>query len=140
MTFPTAPAQTSVPALPSSLLRGYPEKTEEEKQTLAKKLEQKVKGEGIPTTAKVSSGGGEPWRAPGGCPGSSCHQPGATKAWSQSGSGLLSRITACHSIHWWWVLLVMGVPGARQDMLKQLHCWGSFFSNALPWPQPVASG
>ncbi|NXS38537.1 CAC1S protein, partial [Pomatostomus ruficeps] len=37
--------------------RGYPEKTEEEKQMLAKKLEQKVKGEGIPTTAKVSSGG-----------------------------------------------------------------------------------
>ncbi|RLV95304.1 hypothetical protein DV515_00012920 [Chloebia gouldiae] len=33
--------------------RGYPEKTEEEKQMLAKKLEQKVKGEGIPTTAKL---------------------------------------------------------------------------------------
>lgn len=65
MTFPVAPAQTSVPALPSSLLRGYPEKSEEEKQMLAKKLEQKAKGEGIPTTAKVSSGGGEPWRAPG---------------------------------------------------------------------------
>lgn len=65
MTFPMAPAQTSVPALPSSLLRGYPEKTEEEKQILAKKLEQKVKGEGIPTTAKVSSGGGEPWFQPG---------------------------------------------------------------------------
>ncbi|NXC56342.1 CAC1S protein, partial [Aleadryas rufinucha] len=44
--------------------RGYPEKSEEEKQILAKKLEQKAKGEGIPTTAKVSSGGGEPWRAP----------------------------------------------------------------------------
>ncbi|NXH06174.1 CAC1S protein, partial [Loxia leucoptera] len=37
--------------------RGYPEKSEEEKQMLAKKLEQKAKGEGIPTTAKVSSGG-----------------------------------------------------------------------------------
>ncbi|NWV49288.1 CAC1S protein, partial [Daphoenositta chrysoptera] len=33
--------------------RGYPEKSEEEKQMLAKKLEQKVKGEGIPTTAKL---------------------------------------------------------------------------------------
>ncbi|NWV35321.1 CAC1S protein, partial [Grantiella picta] len=33
--------------------RGYPEKSEEEKQTLAKKLEQKIKGEGIPTTAKL---------------------------------------------------------------------------------------
>ncbi|NXT65783.1 CAC1S protein, partial [Chaetops frenatus] len=33
--------------------RGYPEKSEEEKQTLAKKLEQKAKGEGIPTTAKL---------------------------------------------------------------------------------------
>ncbi|NXL16955.1 CAC1S protein, partial [Setophaga kirtlandii] len=37
--------------------RGFPEKSEEDKQMLAKKLEQKVKGEGIPTTAKVSSGG-----------------------------------------------------------------------------------
>ncbi|KFW85831.1 Voltage-dependent L-type calcium channel subunit alpha-1S, partial [Manacus vitellinus] len=35
--------------------RGYPEKSEEEKQMLAKKLEQKAKGEGIPTTAKVSA-------------------------------------------------------------------------------------
>ncbi|KAM9369325.1 voltage-dependent L-type calcium channel subunit alpha-1S [Phaethornis superciliosus] len=33
--------------------RGYPEKSEEEKQILAKKLEQKTKGEGIPTTAKL---------------------------------------------------------------------------------------
>ncbi|NWH97566.1 CAC1S protein, partial [Tichodroma muraria] len=33
--------------------RGYPEKSEEEKQILAKKLEQKAKGEGIPTTAKL---------------------------------------------------------------------------------------
>ncbi|XP_068275589.1 voltage-dependent L-type calcium channel subunit alpha-1S isoform X2 [Nyctibius grandis] len=33
--------------------RGYPEKPEDEKQILAKKLEQKVKGEGIPTTAKL---------------------------------------------------------------------------------------
>ncbi|XP_031989256.1 voltage-dependent L-type calcium channel subunit alpha-1S isoform X2 [Corvus moneduloides] len=33
--------------------RGYPEKTEEEKQMMAKKLEQKAKGEGIPTTAKL---------------------------------------------------------------------------------------
>ncbi|XP_068020803.1 voltage-dependent L-type calcium channel subunit alpha-1S isoform X4 [Melanerpes formicivorus] len=33
--------------------RGYPEKSEDEKQMLAKKLEQKVKGEGIPTTAKL---------------------------------------------------------------------------------------
>uniref|UniRef100_A0A8D2NDI8 Voltage-dependent L-type calcium channel subunit alpha n=1 Tax=Zonotrichia albicollis TaxID=44394 RepID=A0A8D2NDI8_ZONAL len=33
--------------------RGYPEKTEEDKQMLAKKLEQKAKGEGIPTTAKL---------------------------------------------------------------------------------------
>uniref|UniRef100_A0A8C0I969 Voltage-dependent L-type calcium channel subunit alpha n=1 Tax=Bubo bubo TaxID=30461 RepID=A0A8C0I969_BUBBB len=34
--------------------RAYPEKSEDEKQMLAKKLEQKPKGEGIPTTAKVS--------------------------------------------------------------------------------------
>ncbi|CAI5777478.1 voltage-dependent L-type calcium channel subunit alpha-1S isoform X1 [Podarcis lilfordi] len=33
--------------------RGYPEKSEEEKQLLAKKLEQKAKGEGMPTTAKL---------------------------------------------------------------------------------------
>ncbi|NXK66064.1 CAC1S protein, partial [Sylvietta virens] len=33
--------------------RGYPEKSEEEKQMLVKKLEQKAKGEGIPTTAKL---------------------------------------------------------------------------------------
>ncbi|KAM8795890.1 voltage-dependent L-type calcium channel subunit alpha-1S [Eudromia elegans] len=33
--------------------RGYPEKSEDEKQLLAKKLEQKAKGEGIPTTAKL---------------------------------------------------------------------------------------
>ncbi|XP_013922794.1 PREDICTED: voltage-dependent L-type calcium channel subunit alpha-1S, partial [Thamnophis sirtalis] len=33
--------------------RGYPEKSEEEKLLLAKKLEQKAKGEGIPTTAKL---------------------------------------------------------------------------------------
>ncbi|KAF1398135.1 Voltage-dependent L-type calcium channel subunit alpha-1S, partial [Spheniscus humboldti] len=33
--------------------RGYPEKSEDEKQMLAKKLEQKAKGEGIPTTAKL---------------------------------------------------------------------------------------
>ncbi|NXE43913.1 CAC1S protein, partial [Ptilorrhoa leucosticta] len=33
--------------------RGSPEKSEEEKQMLAKKLEQKAKGEGIPTTAKL---------------------------------------------------------------------------------------
>ncbi|NWU29135.1 CAC1S protein, partial [Dyaphorophyia castanea] len=33
--------------------RGYPEKSEEEKQMLTKKLEQKAKGEGIPTTAKL---------------------------------------------------------------------------------------
>ncbi|XP_064029920.1 voltage-dependent L-type calcium channel subunit alpha-1S isoform X2 [Pogoniulus pusillus] len=33
--------------------RAYPEKSEDEKQMLAKKLEQKVKGEGIPTTAKL---------------------------------------------------------------------------------------
>ncbi|KAL8168454.1 UNVERIFIED_CONTAM: Voltage-dependent L-type calcium channel subunit alpha-1S, partial [Gekko kuhli] len=32
---------------------GYPEKSDEEKQLLAKKLEQKAKGEGIPTTAKL---------------------------------------------------------------------------------------
>ncbi|XP_062996842.1 voltage-dependent L-type calcium channel subunit alpha-1S [Elgaria multicarinata webbii] len=35
------------------MARGYPEKSEEEKQLLAKKLEQKAKGEGIPTTAKL---------------------------------------------------------------------------------------
>ena len=34
--------------------RGLPDKSEEEKSTVAKKLEQKPKGEGIPTTAKVS--------------------------------------------------------------------------------------
>ncbi|XP_067387893.1 voltage-dependent L-type calcium channel subunit alpha-1S isoform X2 [Emydura macquarii macquarii] len=33
--------------------RGYPEKSEEEKLLLAKKLEQKAKAEGIPTTAKL---------------------------------------------------------------------------------------
>ncbi|XP_029856423.1 voltage-dependent L-type calcium channel subunit alpha-1S isoform X5 [Aquila chrysaetos chrysaetos] len=33
--------------------RGYPEKSEDEKQMLAKKLEQKAKGEGISTTAKL---------------------------------------------------------------------------------------
>ncbi|NWX23478.1 CAC1S protein, partial [Aegotheles bennettii] len=33
--------------------RGYPEKSEDEKQMLAKKLEQKAKGEGIPTTDKL---------------------------------------------------------------------------------------
>uniref|UniRef100_A0A8C2RJ28 Voltage-dependent L-type calcium channel subunit alpha n=1 Tax=Capra hircus TaxID=9925 RepID=A0A8C2RJ28_CAPHI len=33
---------------------GLPDKSEEEKATVAKKLEQKPKGEGIPTTAKVS--------------------------------------------------------------------------------------
>ncbi|XP_074706614.1 voltage-dependent L-type calcium channel subunit alpha-1S isoform X3 [Strix aluco] len=33
--------------------RAYPEKSEDEKQMLAKKLEQKPKGEGIPTTAKL---------------------------------------------------------------------------------------
>ncbi|XP_062067230.1 voltage-dependent L-type calcium channel subunit alpha-1S [Lepus europaeus] len=33
--------------------RGLPEKTEEEKSVMAKKLEQKPKGEGIPTTAKL---------------------------------------------------------------------------------------
>ncbi|NWW85860.1 CAC1S protein, partial [Rhynochetos jubatus] len=43
----------SIPALPSSPCRGYPEKSEDEKQMLAKKLEQKAKGEGIPTTAKL---------------------------------------------------------------------------------------
>lgn len=73
---------------------------------LAKKLEQKVKGEGIPTTAKVSSGGGEPWSPPGDGSGSSSHQPGYTRAWSQPGSGLLTRITP--HIHWGWVLWVMG--------------------------------
>ncbi|XP_063153767.1 voltage-dependent L-type calcium channel subunit alpha-1S isoform X2 [Candoia aspera] len=35
------------------MTRGYPEKSEEEKLLLAKKLEQKAKGEGIPTTAKL---------------------------------------------------------------------------------------
>uniref|UniRef100_A0A8C8BQ75 Voltage-dependent L-type calcium channel subunit alpha n=1 Tax=Otus sunia TaxID=257818 RepID=A0A8C8BQ75_9STRI len=48
----------------------YPEKSEDEKQMLAKKLEQKPKGEGIPTTAKVSG------------PGSSPHQPRVKKTWS----------------------------------------------------------
>uniref|UniRef100_G3TCV8 Voltage-dependent L-type calcium channel subunit alpha n=1 Tax=Loxodonta africana TaxID=9785 RepID=G3TCV8_LOXAF len=36
-----------------SKLRGLPDKSEEEKSILAKKLEQKPKGEGIPTTAKL---------------------------------------------------------------------------------------
>ncbi|KAJ6659460.1 hypothetical protein lerEdw1_018694 [Lerista edwardsae] len=35
------------------MARGYPEKSDEEKQMLAKKLEQKAKAEGIPTTAKL---------------------------------------------------------------------------------------
>lgn len=91
----------SVPALPSSPLRGYPEKSEDEKQMLAKKLEQKAKGEGIPTTAKVSAGGAQPWGAPGEGPSSSSHQPGLTKAWSQPGSGLFwTRITPRLSILW----------------------------------------
>lgn len=34
-------------------LRGLPDKLEEEKAITAKKMEQKPKGEGIPTTAKV---------------------------------------------------------------------------------------
>lgn len=34
--------------------RGLPDKSEEEKAAMAKKLEQKFKGEGIPTTAKVN--------------------------------------------------------------------------------------
>lgn len=83
-----APAQSSDPALPSSLLRGYPEKSEDEKQMLAKKLEQKAKGEGIPTTAKVSAVRAGPWGAPGEGLGSASHQPELTKAWSQPGSGL----------------------------------------------------
>lgn len=33
--------------------RGLPDKPEEDKSVVAKKLEQKPKGEGIPTTAKV---------------------------------------------------------------------------------------
>lgn len=33
--------------------RGLPDKSEEERATVTKKLEQKSKGEGIPTTAKV---------------------------------------------------------------------------------------
>lgn len=33
--------------------RGFPDKSEEERATVTKKLEQKSKGEGIPTTAKV---------------------------------------------------------------------------------------
>lgn len=40
--------------------RGYPEKSEEEKLLLAKKLELKARGEGIPTTAKVRWG----WQLP----------------------------------------------------------------------------
>ncbi|XP_055966549.1 voltage-dependent L-type calcium channel subunit alpha-1S [Sorex fumeus] len=35
------------------MAKGLPEKSEEEKSTVAKKLEQKPKGEGIPTTAKL---------------------------------------------------------------------------------------
>lgn len=95
-----ASAQSSVPALPSPL-RGYPEKSEDEKQMLAKKLEQKVKGEGIPTTAKVSAGGAGPWGAPGEGPGSSSYQSGLTKAWSQPGTGLFwARITPRLSSLW----------------------------------------
>lgn len=52
-----APALSSVLVFLCPPLRGYPEKSEDEKQMLAKKLEQKAKGEGIPTTAKVSAGG-----------------------------------------------------------------------------------
>lgn len=108
-----APAQSSASALPSSLLRGYPEKSEDEKQMLAKKLEQKAKGEGIPTTAKVSAVGAGTWGAPREGLSSSSHQPGLTKAWSQPGSGLFWAKTAlCLSILWWW-----GHFGPRQDML-----------------------
>lgn len=40
--------------------RGLPDKPEEDKSVVAKKLEQKPKGEGIPTTAKASSAQGLP--------------------------------------------------------------------------------
>lgn len=45
--------------------RGLPDKPEEDKSVVAKKLEQKPKGEGIPTTAKVlwARGGAGPWRS-----------------------------------------------------------------------------
>lgn len=52
-----APSLSSVLVFLCPPLRGYPEKSEDEKQMLAKKLEQKAKGEGIPTTAKVSAVG-----------------------------------------------------------------------------------
>lgn len=39
--------------------RGLPDKSEEERSTVAKKLEQKSKGESIPTTAKVKSSMGK---------------------------------------------------------------------------------
>lgn len=51
----TLPWPHSSPLFCGSLSRSYPEKSEEEKLLLAKKLEQKAKAEGIPTTAKVSA-------------------------------------------------------------------------------------
>lgn len=39
--------------------RGLPDKSEEERATVTKKLEQKSKGEGIPTTAKVRASMGK---------------------------------------------------------------------------------
>lgn len=42
--------------------RGLPDKPEEDKSVVAKKLEQKPKGEGIPTTAKVRWARGGAWR------------------------------------------------------------------------------
>lgn len=41
--------------------RGLPDKPEEDKSVVAKKLEQKPKGEGIPTTAKVRWARGGAW-------------------------------------------------------------------------------
>lgn len=55
---PADPRELSSPGSTLGLLgfqrRGLPDKPEEEKSVVAKKLDQKPKGEGIPTTAKVS--------------------------------------------------------------------------------------
>lgn len=96
---------------------------------LAKKLEQKAKGEGIPTTAKVSAGGAGPEGAlVEGLLFS--HRPGLAKAWSQPGSGP-------ESLLWYGGSLS---PSRMCCLVKQSHGWGSFSSDSLPWPKPVVSG
>ena len=125
-----APAQGSVPALPSSPLRGYPEKSEDEKQMLAKKPEQKAKGEVIPTTAKVSAGGAglaellvrdqaPPPTSQG------CQRLGASLRLDSSGPESLLAIASSGDGGF------LG-PGRTCCLVKQVHCWGCFSSDSFP--------